>query len=203
MEALNHLAAFIADLTFDSLPVAVVERAKWVLRDTVGVIIGGMAVIALGYPRATTDIDATALVGVDELDRFLQRLAENRIIPRIEKADEFARSHHVLLMRHVPSSVDVDISLATLPFEEEAIRNRQVVEFEGIRLLVPQVEDLLIYKMVALRPQDLRDVEELLLRYLARVDLDRIRRVVEEFAGALEQPEMSEELEKLIMRAQS
>jgi 2-methylcitrate dehydratase PrpD len=43
VEALNHLAAFIANLTFDSLPAAVIERAKWVLRDTVGVIIGGMA----------------------------------------------------------------------------------------------------------------------------------------------------------------
>ncbi len=42
MKALDHLATFIADLTYDSLPEAVVDRAKWVLRDTVGVIIGGM-----------------------------------------------------------------------------------------------------------------------------------------------------------------
>jgi 2-methylcitrate dehydratase PrpD len=42
MEALNQLAAFVADMTFDSLPAAVVERANWVLRDTVGVIMGGM-----------------------------------------------------------------------------------------------------------------------------------------------------------------
>jgi 2-methylcitrate dehydratase PrpD len=42
MEALNQLAAFVAELTYESLPAAVVERATWVLRDTVGVIIGGM-----------------------------------------------------------------------------------------------------------------------------------------------------------------
>ncbi|UCG25989.1 MAG: MmgE/PrpD family protein, partial [Chloroflexota bacterium] len=42
MEALNQLASFVANLTFESIPEAVVKRAKWVLRDTVGVIIGGM-----------------------------------------------------------------------------------------------------------------------------------------------------------------
>ena len=43
MEALNQLADFVANLTFESIPDAVVKRAKWVLRDTIGVIIGGMA----------------------------------------------------------------------------------------------------------------------------------------------------------------
>jgi 2-methylcitrate dehydratase PrpD len=43
METLNQLAGFISNLTFESLPEVVVKRAKWVLRDTVGVIIGGMA----------------------------------------------------------------------------------------------------------------------------------------------------------------
>ncbi len=42
MKELNQLATFVASTTFESLPAEVVERAKWVLRDTVGVIIGGM-----------------------------------------------------------------------------------------------------------------------------------------------------------------
>jgi 2-methylcitrate dehydratase PrpD len=43
MDELDSLAQFVATTTFDSLPVEVIERAKWVLRDTVGVIIAGMA----------------------------------------------------------------------------------------------------------------------------------------------------------------
>lgn len=43
MEALKELAVFVASSRFESLPTDVVERAKWVLRDTIGVIIGGMA----------------------------------------------------------------------------------------------------------------------------------------------------------------
>jgi 2-methylcitrate dehydratase PrpD len=43
MEELKQLANFIASTTFESLPSEVVERAKWVLRDTIGVIVGGLA----------------------------------------------------------------------------------------------------------------------------------------------------------------
>jgi 2-methylcitrate dehydratase PrpD len=43
MEELKKLATFVASTTFETLPAEVVERAKWVVRDTVGVIVGGMA----------------------------------------------------------------------------------------------------------------------------------------------------------------
>lgn len=42
MDDLDQLAAFIAGLTFEALPAPVIERATQVLRDTVGVILGGM-----------------------------------------------------------------------------------------------------------------------------------------------------------------
>lgn len=54
--------------------------------DYKGMIIGGMAVIALGYPRVTTDIDATVLVNTDRLDSLVERLGTRNILPRIEKA---------------------------------------------------------------------------------------------------------------------
>ncbi len=37
-----------------------------------GMIIGGMAVIALGYPRVTTDIDATVHVALEDLSGLLE-----------------------------------------------------------------------------------------------------------------------------------
>jgi 2-methylcitrate dehydratase PrpD len=40
---LDQLAAFVASTTFETLPVEVIDRAKWVLRDTIGVIVAGMA----------------------------------------------------------------------------------------------------------------------------------------------------------------
>lgn len=180
---------------------ALADLVELLQHDFSGMIIGGMAVIALGYPRTTTDIDATVLVDMADLEYFVKRLATCDIEPRMEQAIDFARAHHVLLMRHRSSGIDLDISLAMLPFELEAIQNRQTVEMEEVTLFVPRVEDLLIYKMVAFRHQDIRDVEELLMRYIDQVDIDRIRRVVAEFAEVLDNPDLVSQLEVLIKNA--
>jgi hypothetical protein len=166
-----------------------------------GMIIGGIAVIALGYPRVTTDIDATMAVPLDALDDVLARFERFGFLPRIDDATGFARTSHVLLMKHAASGVPVDVSIAMLPFEEEAIRRKQVVEFEGIALDVPRVDDLVIYKMVASRPDDLRDVEELLLRYGSTIDLQRARALLQEFADVLERPDMVVQFDTLVRAA--
>lgn len=43
MAELHTLAEFVAKLSFEDLPNEIVEHAKWVLRDSVGVVIAGMA----------------------------------------------------------------------------------------------------------------------------------------------------------------
>ncbi len=44
--------------------------------------------------------------------------------------------------------------LAWLSFELDAIRASETVSLRGIRLRLPRSEDLVIYKLVAWRPQD-------------------------------------------------
>lgn len=66
MDELTKLASFIADLTYESLPEEVVGRAKEVLSDTVGVIIGGMRepeVQALADYAAVTAPGPASLMG--------------------------------------------------------------------------------------------------------------------------------------------
>lgn len=166
-----------------------------------GMIIGGVAVIALGFPRTTVDIDATVWATLDDLDALVGRLERAGIAPRMGGAIDFAKTNRVLLMKHCDSGVPIDISLAVLPFEEEAIAHRRVIDVGGLRMTIPRVDDLLVYKMVASRPQDLRDVEELLLRYVDTVDLPRGRRLVGDFAAVLERPEMLTEFDRLVALA--
>lgn len=169
--------------------------------DYKGMIIGGIAVIALGYPRVTTDIDATVLVPPEHWEDLVERLDSHGIVPRLDQVIAFAKSHHVFLMRHRPSGINIDITIAMLPFEEEAILHRKPFDFAGVKMYIPRAEDLVIYKMVASRPDDLRDVEELLLRHLDGMNLLRVRQIVQQFADALERPEMMRDLEALIQRA--
>lgn len=93
----------------------------------------------------------------------------------------------MLLARHAETGVDIDVSLAWLPFEMEAIAAAGPAMLGGARLLVAQPEDLVIYKAVAWRPQDQQDVERLLALHGARMDLARVRRHVQELGEAMEQ----------------
>lgn len=164
-------------------------------------IIGGIAVIARGVARLTKDIDATIAGGDSDLERVVEGLAIHRIVPRIPNAVKFAQESHVLLLRHDPSGVEVDLSLAVLPFELDAIAAAELVSVHGTRVRVPRVDDLVIYKIVGWRPQDQQDVERLVTLHGTRMDLDRVKRLIHELAEALEEPERAEEVERLLARA--
>lgn len=169
--------------------------------DTPGMIIGGIAVIARGVPRQTVDIDATIWADRLDLDQLLERLAAQGIVPRIVDARQFAREHQVLLLRHAPTGTPIEISLAWLPFEREALERATPVDFGGVVLPVATPEDLVVYKAAAWRERDRTDIERLLLRHGDAIDLDRIRGLVRLFAEALDEPERVQAFDALVARA--
>ena len=165
-----------------------------------GMVIGGIAVIARGVARTTRDVDATVALDGD-LETLVKLLARHDLVPRIEGAIQFAEANQVLLLRHEPSAVDVDLSIAWLPFELEALAAAERVTLAGLEIPVARAEDLVIYKAVAWRPQDQQDVERLLSLHGRTMDLERIRRRVAEFAEALEDSNRVDEVERVIRRA--
>ena len=164
-------------------------------------LIGGMAVIARGLPRTTRDIDVAVLGGKVPLDRLLACLEEGGFEPRMTRPLDFARQNQVLLMRHKATAVELDLSLAWLSFEIEAISSADRLPVAGARLPVARAEDLVIYKALAWRPQDQQDIERLLLLHARDIDLARVRRVVAGLAEALDDPDRAGSLEVIIRRA--
>jgi Nucleotidyltransferase of unknown function (DUF6036) len=152
---------------------AALEAVGRALRDLPqpGMLIGGIAVILRGAPRLTRDIDATIAGGGLSLTEVLDRWRAYGLRARIADAVEFATEHQVLLLRHVPSGVDVDVSIAWLPFELEALAAAEDVDLGGLTLRLARAEDLMIYKAVAFRPQDQQDIERLLVLHGDHVDL--------------------------------
>lgn len=166
-------------------------------------IIGGIAVIARGVPRLTRDVDLTVAGASLPVGELLEELDHHRIAPRIEDARGFAEAHQVLLLRHRPTSVDVDVSIAWLPFELDALAAADVLSLAGTTVRVARAEDLLVYKAIAWRPQDQQDIERLLVLHGHTVDLARVRTLVGEFAAALDDTERPSALDRLIARALS
>jgi hypothetical protein len=162
-------------------------------------VIGGVAVVARGVARLTDDVDAT-VVGADiDLEAALTVLSAHEITPRIEDAIAFARQRQVLLLRHVPSSTPLDLSLAWLPFEIEAIERAERLDLGGVHAPVATTDDLLVYKAIAWRPRDRDDIERLMAAG-PTIDIARVQATVELLADALEEPERAIRFAELVRR---
>jgi hypothetical protein len=161
-----------------------------------GVIIGGIAASLLGAPRYTVDLDAVFLLSLDDLPRLLLAASTHGIEPRISNSIAFARKNRVLLLRHIPSGVDIDLSLGVLPFEIEMVERSQLVDVGPIRLRLPTPEDLIILKAVAHRPKDLEDIRAIAARH-PDLDQARVRYWVEQFGEALDTPDLWELISRL------
>lgn len=173
--------------------------AWWSADRTPGSVIGGVAASLLGRARFTRDVDAVVLVDEERWDSFLASGEQFGFLPRLPDAVAFARQSRMLLVRHEPTSVDVDLSFGALPFEHEAVERATQQRVAGVEFPVLTPEDLLIMKAVAHRPQDLGDIEGVLVAN-PQLDRQRVRQWVEQFATALDAPEILGDLEALLGR---
>jgi hypothetical protein len=163
-------------------------------------VIGGIAVIARGVRRFTTDIDAVVRGDEIEIGKLIAALRKRRIVPRIPEAEQFARENLVLLLRHEPSGVDFDVSFAWTAFEHEAIAAATIATFGSVAAPMPRPDDLIVFKAIAGRGRDIDDMTALLALY-PNLDLTRVRARVRELAGAAETPELVAGLETAIAAA--
>jgi len=162
-------------------------------------VIGGVAIVARGVTRLTDDVDATVIGAEFDLDAAIAVLSRHGIAPRIADAARFARQSQVFLLRHVPSDTPIDLSLAWLPFEIDAIERAERLDLSGVDAPVATIEDLLVYKAIAWRPRDRDDIERLMKTGHA-IDLVRVQAIVEQLAEALGEPERASRFAALVAR---
>lgn len=165
-----------------------------------GVIIGGTAVSIIGKARYTEDLDAMFLLSYEDIPHFLEEAKQEGIEPRIKNAVEFANKSRVMLMRHVISNTNIDISMGIMPFEEEMVERSVVHKIdEALQIRLPTPEDLIIMKAIAHRPKDLEDIRTIADKY-PKLDVKRIRQWVSEFGEVLDMPDLWDTVKPLIVK---
>ncbi|OIO72152.1 MAG: hypothetical protein AUJ85_10765 [Elusimicrobia bacterium CG1_02_37_114] len=162
-----------------------------------GIIIGGIAASILGKPRFTSDVDVLILFQKDDIAGFIKQADSCGIIPRITNPIRFALKNKVILLKHKETGINIDIAIGLLPFEHEIVNRSKIFDIEGIKINLPQPEDLIILKAIAHRPMDLEDIR-MIIKIYPRLDLKRIEKTVKEFASFLEMPELWTDLTKIL-----
>lgn len=135
--------------------------------------IGGVAVIRWGEVRMTQDVDLSLLTGFGGEETYIRDLLTS-FAGRIPNADTFARQYRVLLVS-ASNGVDLDISLAALSFEHEMIERATPFAYTpDCELTTCSAEDLIVLKAFADRPKDWMDVEGIVMRQKACLDVSYI-----------------------------
>lgn len=172
--------------------------AAWLAAEAVpGALIGGVAVALVSRPRTTKDIDVLAFPDEKHLGTFLASGAAHGILPRIAEALAFAARSRVLLLRHDPTGVPIDLALGALGFERDVVGRAARLDLGGFFVPVATPGDLVVLKAIAHRPVDAADIDAILSTH-PEVDVAAARRAVAEFAGLLESPEILEDLDRVI-----
>ena len=161
------------------------------------VVIGGVAAATLGQPRFTHDVDLCATLTNQDLRAFYQAAAERGLQARMADFVEFSKRSRMILLHDVGTDTDIDISMAALPFELEAIERALALDVGGLVVPIVSPEDLIIMKAVAKRPQDRADIQAVLDSHPG-LDLARVRFYLPQFADALDDPEIVEGFERQV-----
>lgn len=158
------------------------------------VIIGGIALQWWGEPRFTRDVDVTVLVNLGE-EAIVKKIF-SVFSSRISKPIEFALKNRICLVRS-KEGYEIDISLGIPGYEEEVMKRTVKCRLDKKHIVrICSAEDLIIHKAVASRPQDIADIEGIIVRQGKKLDIRYIRRWLKEFSYVLETQELLQRFEE-------
>jgi len=172
------------------------DLGRWLeATNTLGMIIGGVAVAFLGRGRITRDVDALIWLEDEKLESFILAGQQFGFYSRFSGPAAFARKSHILAMRHHGTKVAVDVALGGLAFEKEALKHRRRVKVTDFNVAIPRAEDLILMKAVAHRDNDIVDIRGIIARQ-KKLDTRYLRKHAKEFAAMLDQPDIIDLIEQ-------
>lgn len=159
-------------------------------------IIGGIAVQRWGQPRLTRDVDLTVMLPPGREEATLQEIVA-AFPPRIGDGVAFALEHRVLPI-DVPGGSEADLSLGLPGYEEHVIARAVPYDLgDGREVRLCSAEDLIIHKALAGRPQDVLDIEGVVARQGAALDIAYVRQWLADLARLADDPEVTARFERI------
>lgn len=139
-------------------------------------VFGAQAVIALGVPRVTADVDVTVEETAEGSHRLLEVLEAKFALRVTKNVDAFIATARVIPLIHRESMLPVDVVIAGPGLEMEIlgrVHRRRIGRGPMIPFIAPA--DLLALKVLAGRPRDLEDVRALLRAKVKDLSIPSVR----------------------------
>ncbi|RLC96691.1 MAG: hypothetical protein DRI77_08230 [Chloroflexi bacterium] len=119
-------------------------------------VIGGIAAVLYGVPRATFDLDILIEATPGNAQRLLDALLEARLGTAGLTTAENLLAHEITIFR---DRVQIDVQTATPGIDfDEAWKQREIMKYRGREILVVSRDDLIASKRAAGRERDIEDV---------------------------------------------
>lgn len=157
-------------------------------------VIGGVANLVWGVPRATLDADLTAWVEPAAEAKAVRRLCKAfKAVPKAPLA--FMEETRVLPLD--AGGTRVDVIFGQLPYERRAIERAVAVPLAGKKVKVCTPEDLVVHKILAERPKDEEDLKGLARRRGGKLDRAYLDPLVRSLADQLGRPDLWARFERV------
>ena len=123
-------------------------------------VVGGYAVMKYSEPRFTKDLDILIASDSENANAVYAALKEFGAPLANLTSDDFTQQDYFYQMGRPPLRVDIMMSIPGIRFED-AWGNREVVEFDNMRILFISRSDLIQSKEASGRPLDKIDLDKL------------------------------------------
>ena len=149
-------------------------------------LIGGMAVLRWGRPRATQDVDVSLFTDFGNEATFV-----DSILAHFPRRTPDARERAL-------EQVGIDVALAAFPFEDEVIHRATPFEFgPGVVIPTASANDLIVSKAFANRPIDWMDIEGIVVRQKRKLNWKFIETELAHRCESIEDHEPLQALQRL------
>jgi predicted nucleotidyltransferase len=136
-------------------------------------IIGGLAVIQHTRVRTTDDIDALLSLPQIAMAGFFETLAASGFEVDVEKSIREFRDNGLTTVQF--DDVIVDLMRPVLPAYAHVLDRALETQILGHAVRISSAEGLIVMKLIASRPQDETDIQDLLASYGDTLDMDYVR----------------------------
>lgn len=127
-------------------------------------LIGGWSVAIYGQPRYTKDIDFFLYASKENSKNILNALNSFGFGDVGLSIKDFEIKGQIIQLGFEPNRIDLITEIKGVDFDT-AWKNKNIIDFEGVKINVISLKDLITNKIATGRPQDIADAE-----FLKKID---------------------------------